>query len=76
MNKRIEWIDIAKGIGMLLVIFGHFGMSPKGKEIISFVKSSFHMPLFFFISGLFFKESESLKECFDWSIKRLILQEN
>ena len=22
-NRRIEWIDIAKGIGILLVILGH-----------------------------------------------------
>jgi fucose 4-O-acetylase-like acetyltransferase len=25
-NKRIEWIDTAKGIGLLLVMIGHFRM--------------------------------------------------
>ena len=72
MNKRIEWIDIAKGIGMLLVIFGHFGMNPAGKEAISFIKSSFHMPLFFVLSGLLFKDGSSAKDCFTWSMKRFI----
>lgn len=24
MKTRIEWVDSVKGIGMLLVIFGHF----------------------------------------------------
>lgn len=73
MNKRIEWIDIAKGIGMLLVIFGHFGMNPAGKEAITFVKSSFHMPLFFVLSGLLFKGGSSAKDCFTWSMKRFIV---
>lgn len=48
-SKRIEWIDIAKGIGILLVILGHavqFG-SPLHNLIFSF-----HMPLFFILSGI------------------------
>ncbi len=52
MSKRIEYIDIAKGIGILLVVMGHndFGyISPFGYKVIY----SFHMPLFFFLSGYF-----------------------
>lgn len=52
MSKRIEYIDIAKGIGILLVVLGHNDF-----EVISvFVQRliySFHMPLFFFLSGYF-----------------------
>lgn len=47
INKRIEWIDISKGLGMLLVIAGHT-IALKYSSILY----TFHMPLFFFLSGL------------------------
>lgn len=51
MDNRIEWIDIAKGIGMILVIAGHcFYLG------YSYPLYAFHMPLFFFLSGLLFKD--------------------
>ena len=40
-------IDLAKGIGILLVIVGHGLFS-------NFAIDSFHMPLFFFLTGLTF----------------------
>ena len=52
MSKRIGYIDIARGIGILLVVLGHndFGyISPFAYQLIY----SFHMPLFFFLSGYF-----------------------
>ena len=52
MNKRIEYIDIARGIGILLVVMGHndfAAVSPFMYKVIY----SFHMPLFFFLSGYF-----------------------
>jgi fucose 4-O-acetylase-like acetyltransferase len=52
MSKRIEYIDIAKGIGILTVVMAHndFGyISAFGYKVIY----SFHMPLFFFLSGYF-----------------------
>lgn len=46
--KRIEWLDIAKGIGILLVVAGHcIPLSDPLCQLI-FV---FHMPLFFLLSG-------------------------
>ena len=52
MSKRIEYLDIAKGIGILLVVLGHNDF-----EVISLFAQrliySFHMPLFFFLSGYF-----------------------
>jgi polysaccharide biosynthesis protein PslL len=53
MAKRIEYIDIARGIGILLVVMGHndfAAVSPFMYKVIY----SFHMPLFFFLSGYFF----------------------
>lgn len=51
MTKRIEWIDIAKGIGIILVVIGHISQIKVLNEIIY----SFHMPLFFMISGFLHK---------------------
>ena len=43
-TKRIEALDIAKGIGIILVIIGHLSSSYLRDWIYSF-----HMPLFFII---------------------------
>lgn len=51
MDERIEWIDIAKGLGILIVIAGHT-VSLR----YSYPLYAFHMPLFFFLSGLLFKD--------------------
>jgi len=56
MSNRIAYIDIARGIGILLVVMGHndFSLiSPFAYQIIY----SFHMPLFFFLSGYFINTS-------------------
>jgi fucose 4-O-acetylase-like acetyltransferase len=56
MSKRIEYLDIARGIGILLVVLGHNDF-----EVISLftrqVIYSFHIPLFFFLSGYFINTS-------------------
>ncbi len=58
MNKQnetfIHWIDIAKGIGIALVVIGH--VFDKGDRYIFW----FHMPLFFFVSGFLYKPDYSL----------------
>lgn len=46
-KNRITWIDIAKGIGIFLVVLGHNSIPP---SIFGYI-FSFHMPLFFFLSG-------------------------
>lgn len=45
---RYTFIDIAKGIGILCVILGHL---PTINNVIHSIIYSFHMPLFFIISG-------------------------
>lgn len=50
MSKRLSWIDVMKGVGMLLVIFGHASLPNEVRKYIY----SFHMPLFFCISGYLF----------------------
>lgn len=51
VRKRINYIDIAKGLAILLVISGHtFSNCDPGNIINRFIYS-FHMPLFFILSG-------------------------
>ena len=52
MPKRIEYIDIARGIGILLVVMGHNDFAAISPFMHKFIYS-FHMPLFFFLSGYF-----------------------
>ena len=44
--ERIEWIDEAKGIGIVLVMLGHCYLHRK----FCFWFYAFHMPLFFILS--------------------------
>ena len=54
--QRIEWIDILKGLGIYLVFLGHV-LATSYKSVTIYIYS-FHMPLFFFVSGMFFKYSD------------------
>ena len=55
-KKRIEWLDLAKGIGIILVIAGHcIKLSHWSCQLIF----AFHMPLFFFLSGFTFSTKDS-----------------
>lgn len=49
--ERTSWIDIGKGLGIILVIYGHALYSEDYRYLIY----AFHMPLFFFLSGLTFQ---------------------
>lgn len=48
MAKHIDYIDVAKGIATLLVIVGHLSITP---EYLVNEIYTFHIPLFFFLSG-------------------------
>ncbi|HEY2927874.1 acyltransferase family protein [Piscinibacter sp.] len=63
-RERSDWVDAAKGVGILLVVLGHAldgliqaGLVPShGPWARSFfLIYTFHMPLFFFLAGLFVK---------------------
>lgn len=55
-QMRLRYLDIAKGIGIILVVAGHFFPvgSPHWYEVLRQVIYSFHMPLFLLISGFVF----------------------
>lgn len=53
-DGRIEWIDVTKGIAIFLMVIGHSGLPMPIHRWIW----SFHMPLFFIISGILYNESK------------------
>lgn len=60
VKKRIEWIDIARGIAIIAVIVGHsLGNYFPGK-FANFIYA-FHMPIFFILSGYLYHQQDSKK---------------
>lgn len=61
MSSRNTTVDVAKGIGIILVVVGHNWsvLHPKG-EVFRII-FSFHVPLFFFLSGIFLKSASPFK---------------
>lgn len=65
-TARNIWVDYAKAIGIILVVYGHVArgvfnaglINDRGLfKLVDSVIYSFHMPLFFFLSGIFFLAS-------------------
>lgn len=77
MAGRIKSIDIAKGIGIILVVLGHLiptsGQTPIFLESVRSFIYQFHVPLFFFLSGLFYASDETWKCFLSKKFKRLYL---
>jgi polysaccharide biosynthesis protein PslL len=58
-NQRMAWIDVLKGIAILFVVLGHNPLTTAHPKIFNII-FSFHIPLFFFISGYLFKPDQSI----------------
>ena len=60
-KPRIGWVDVAKGLGMFLVFYGHFVQRfieldvPAAAVQMRWIYS-FHMPLFFVLVGFVYKD--------------------
>ena len=54
MAKRYEIFDVAKGIAIILVVLGHCRQTA-----IEYFVCMIHLPVFLFVSGCFWKESDS-----------------
>lgn len=80
MKERYKELDLMKGIGILLVYLGHSFNLPQldWNKIFVFLGNtvySFHMPLFFFISGLLSNTNKeiNLEKFYKGKIKRLLV---
>jgi len=65
-EHRVDWVDYCKGLGIFLVVIGHVlgGIQQSGVisdslryRLVEDWLYTFHMPLFFFLSGLFVQRS-------------------
>lgn len=54
-DARVLTIDVARGIGILLVVLGHNALFRESSHGLYEAIYLFHMPLFFFVSGVTFK---------------------
>ena len=50
-TQRIDFIDLAKGVCIMLIVIGHCGVTINIPGYNTFV-----MPAFYLLSGLFFKD--------------------
>lgn len=66
-NGRMEVIDIAKGLGILFVVWSH------AKGPFKDYMYQFHMPLFFLISGFLFNSKNTPAQFFVKKIKSLYI---
>lgn len=58
-KRRLLYVDVAKGIGILLVVVGHNAICEPDSTVTAFIYS-FHMPLFYFLAGLFHNRANNL----------------
>lgn len=58
-KKRIDFVDLTKGVCIILVVMAHVGGAFTMLDENSMI-ACFRMPLYFFISGIFFKSYEGL----------------
>ena len=71
IQQRIIWLDTAKGCAVLLVVLGHVSFLPM--PVLGIIYA-FHMPLFFFLSGiLLFRKQESFLPFLKKKVRTLII---
>ena len=73
MKKRIEYIDLAKGFCICLVVLFHMSMFYEVTLPGNAFMKSFRMPLYFFLSGCFFKTYGGLLDFVKRKVNKLLI---
>ena len=68
LHKRIRSVDIAKGIGIICIILGHLNNSSINRVVFTF-----HVPLFYLITGYFINEKGTVAEFIKKKRKTLLI---
>ena len=70
-KQRISYIDSLKGLGIILIVVGH--IIPYESMLHVWIYS-FHVPIFFIISGMLFKmkQEEICEEDFNIIVKKKV----
>ena len=74
-KSRYAWVDIAKALGIFLVFYGHLVEQVYHDGVLKAFYQfkfiyAFHMPLFFFIAGFFWRPFAKISD----QIKKLVLR--
>ncbi|WP_448951919.1 acyltransferase family protein [Labrys neptuniae] len=81
-QERLAIFDIVKGIGIILVVYGHCLRGLTSADIVpasswiqitDYVIYTFHMPVFFFVSGIFMQASMNKGGPAFWRSRFLVL---
>lgn len=62
MKKRWIQMDVTRGVGILIIVFGHSWFVASSPTVLYPLLSPFILPLFFFISGVFFRTEQPFGE--------------
>lgn len=82
-KSRINWIDFGKGLAIFLVLTGHVLLGlyqsekfPSWDNVLLLIIAQlyiFHIPVFFALSGYFFKPLSNIKEFLGYAKKKTII---
>lgn len=73
-KNRIDYIDLAKGLCILLVVFHHVALIDHDLDYpLKNTLKMFRMPLYFLLSGLFFKQYEGFFGFLKRKINKLLI---
>lgn len=68
MKNRIGYIDIARGIAIICIILGHLGNANINRVVFTF-----HVPIFFLITGYFTNDNQTMVEFVKRKFRTLII---
>lgn len=68
-ETRICWLDAARGVGIVLVVLGHMDIPLAIRTVIF----SFHLPLFFIMSGYVLNETKSIRSLIQSRVTGLLI---
>lgn len=72
-KERIHYIDVAKGLAILIVVLGHCAVTTIGDHSrLFYTIYAFHMPFWFFLSGMLYN-SKDWQSFFSGKVKALLL---
>lgn len=67
-GNRVKYIDVARGIAILCIIIGHFGVYEVNRVVFTF-----HVPIFYIITGYFLSKKHEVKAFINDKIRTLLV---
>lgn len=67
-KNRLEYLDIARGIAMISIVLGHMGVRSFNRVVFTY-----HLPIFFIISGFFINTRDDNATFIKKKVKTLII---